>query len=279
MYRVVKKIKLTDAVTRMSVEAPLIAEKRKPGQFMILRSHEDGERIPLTIVDSDTEKGTVDIIFQVAGRSTREFDNLEEGDAFTDVAGPLGCATHIEKFGRVVCIGGGIGTAPILPITKAMKEKGNHVTSIVGARTEELLILLDEMEEASDRIFITTDDGSKGHKGFVTDLLKQILDAGEADLVVAIGPAIMMKFISDLTRKYGVKTIVSLNTIMIDGTGMCGGCRVTVGSEVKFTCVDGPEFDGHLVDFDELMQRQGMYKSIERDHICRLEKSLTGGKS
>ncbi|MFC1479146.1 sulfide/dihydroorotate dehydrogenase-like FAD/NAD-binding protein [Planctomycetota bacterium] len=271
MYEIVTKRKLSDEVIFMSIHAPRIARKRKAGQFIILRAHEEGERIPLTLVGSDPEKGTIDIIYQVVGRSTMEFSNLSEGDAFSDVVGPLGHPTEIENYGTVVCVGGGIGTAPILPITKALKEKGNTIYSIVGARNEELLILADEMEKISDKFFVTTDDGSKGHKGFVTDILKDLMENETIDIIFAIGPPIMLKFLSILTKEYGVKTIVSLNAIMVDGTGMCGGCRVTVGGETKFTCVDGPEFDGHEVDYDELLKRLTIYTDHEQHAKCRLK--------
>ncbi len=272
MYEVVHKKRLTDDVTFMSIKAPRIAKKRRAGQFIILRAHDEGERIPLTIVDSDPEKGTIDIIFQVVGSSTQYFNTLEEGDSFSDVVGPLGHPTEIENLGTVVCVGGGIGAAPIFPITKALKEAGNKVYGIVGARTEELLILTDKIEKLCAEFFITTDDGSKGRKGFVTDVLKELMERETINAVFAIGPPIMMKFLAKLTKEYGVKTIVSLNSIMIDGTGMCGGCRVTVGGRTKYTCVDGPEFDGHEVDFDELMMRLSMYKGHE-DHQCRLKEA------
>jgi len=276
MYEIVHKENLSDEVVFMKVKAPLIARKRKAGQFVILRSNEEGERIPLTIVDSDPENGTISIIFQVVGRSTMEFSRLSEGDSFNDIVGPLGHPTEIKNYGTAVCVGGGIGTAPIFPITKALKEAGNTIYSIVGARTEKLLVLTDTMEALSDKFFITTDDGSKGHKGFVTDILKDLLENDHVDIVFAIGPAIMMKFLSGLTKEYGVKTMVSLNAIMVDGTGMCGGCRVTVGNETKFTCVDGPEFDGHKVDYDELLKRLGMYKSQEERAKCRYKEENNG---
>lgn len=273
VFSIKKKTKLSPDVTFMSIEAPRIARKRQAGQFIMLRAHEEGERIPLTMVGGNPAEGTIDIIFQVVGVSTHEFDKLEEGDAFCDVVGPLGHPTEVEYFGTVVCVGGGIGTAPILPITRALKDAGNKVISIVGARNADLIILADEMAAASDECHLTTDDGSKGRKGFVTDVLKELLQAGKVDVVFAIGPPIMMKFVSRLTREFGVKTVVSLNAIMIDGTGMCGGCRVTVGGETKFTCVDGPEFDGHAVDFDELMMRLAMYKEQEHAASCRLKAS------
>lgn len=278
MYNIVKKERLSDDVTRMSIKALRIAKKRKAGQFIILRSSEDGERIPLTMVDGNAEEGTIDIIFQVVGRSTREFDQLEVGDSFCDVVGPLGCPTEVEDYGNVVCVGGGIGTAPIYPITKALKEKGNTIYSIVGARTQELLILSKEIEELSDSFYVTTDDGSKGHKGFVTDVLKDILDNRKIDIVFAIGPVPMMKFVCALTKQYEVRTMVSLNAIMIDGTGMCGGCRVSIGGHTKFTCVDGPEFDGHEVDFDELMKRLSIYTRHERESDCKLEEQIKENK-
>lgn len=278
MYEIIKKKQLSDEVFFMSINAPRIARKRKAGQFIILRSHEEGERIPLTIAGSDPEQGTLDIIFQAVGASTGEFAEMSEGDSFSDIVGPLGKPTEIQCYGTAVCVGGGIGTAPILPIAKALKEKGNTLYSIVGARTENLLILTDEMEILSDKFFITTDDGSKGHKGFVTDILRKLIEQENIDIVFAIGPPIMLKFLSGITKEYGIRTVVSLNAIMVDGTGMCGGCRVTVGDEVKFTCVDGPEFDGHSVDYDELMKRLSMYKEYENNSArCRLKKEAEHG--
>ncbi|MFH1706779.1 MAG: sulfide/dihydroorotate dehydrogenase-like FAD/NAD-binding protein [Planctomycetota bacterium] len=274
MFEITARKKLTDEVTFMSIRAPRIAAKRKAGQFIMLRAHEDGERIPLTMVGGDVTAGTINIIYQVVGRSTREFDRLKVGDSFLDVVGPLGHATEIDNFGTVVCVGGGIGTAPIYPIACALKAKGNRLISIVGARSSRLLILAEEMKALSDECHITTDDGSVGRKGFVTDVLKEVLGREKVGVVFAIGPAIMMKFVCNLTKTFNTRTIVSLNAIMIDGTGMCGGCRVTVGNETRFTCVDGPEFDGHAVNFDELMKRLTMYTCQEKESVCRLEQAV-----
>jgi ferredoxin--NADP+ reductase len=242
----------------------MIARKAKPGQFVILKANETGERIPLTMAETDPDKGTITVIYMVVGKSTALFKTLSVGDGYQDVIGPLGKPTEVEKFGNVVCVGGGTGIAVLHPITRALKEIGNHVTSIIGARSKDLLILEDKMKAISHELLITTDDGSYGRKGFVTDALKDVLDKGDTQLVVAIGPVPMMKFVSKLTREYGVKTIVSLNPIMVDGTGMCGGCRVTVGDQTKFACVDGPEFDGHEVDYDELMLRLQAYCEDEK---------------
>lgn len=275
MFQITEKIKLNEAVTRMDVLAPAIARKAEPGQFIILRVHDDGERIPLTIADFDRETGTVTIIFQVVGKTTRLLNDLEKGDQILDFVGPLGVPTHLDGYRRVAVIGGGLGSAIAYPQAKKLHQMGARVDIIAGFRNKELIILEDEMRAASSRLFITTDDGSNGRKGFVTDMLKALLDEGnQYDLVIAIGPLIMMKFVSNLTRPYGIKTIVSMNPVMVDGTGMCGGCRVTVGGETKFACVDGPDFDGHLVDFDEAMRRQQIYKNDEKAsdeiHRCRL---------
>jgi ferredoxin--NADP+ reductase len=252
--------------------APRIARKRKAGQFLVLRRGENGERIPLTIVDSDPAEGSVTIIFQVVGKSTLEFSRLSAGDSYTDVVGPLGKATHIEKFGTVVGIGGGIGAAPLLPIATSIKEAGNRLLSIVGARTEELLILEKEMRAISDEIVVTTDDGSYAKKGFVTTALQEMIDRGEKiDLCIAIGPVPMMRAVAEVTRPPRIQTVVSLNPIMVDATGMCGACRVTVGGTTKFVCVDGPEFDGHLVDFKELVMRNRAYLKEEKAAMERFE--------
>jgi ferredoxin--NADP+ reductase len=246
------------------IESPRIAQKAKPGQFVILQVDEKGERIPLTMADTNPDKGTITIIYMVVGKSTAAFKDLKVSDEFYAVIGPLGKATHIEKRGKVVCVGGGTGIAVLYPITRALKKIGNHVTTIVGSRSQDLLILEDEMEEASDSFNICTDDGSKGHHGFVTDVLKDVLEKEDIDLVVAIGPIPMMKFVCDITRERDVETLVSLNPIMVDGTGMCGCCRVTVNGTTKFACVDGPEFDGHNVDFDELGKRLQSYIDDEK---------------
>ncbi len=275
MFQITEKKTLNATVTRMDVLAPAIARKAEPGQFIILRVHEDGERIPLTIADFDRDIGTVTIIFQVVGKTTRLLNELEIGDSILDFVGPLGVPTHLDGYRRVAVIGGGLGSAIAYPQAKKLHQMGAQVDIIAGFRNKDLIILENEMRAASDRLFITTDDGSNGRKGFVTDMLKSLLDDGNAyDLVIAIGPLIMMKFVSNLTRPYGIKTIVSMNPVMVDGTGMCGGCRVTVGGETKFACVDGPDFDGHLVDFDEAMRRQQMYKNNEKTSdeacVCRL---------
>jgi ferredoxin--NADP+ reductase len=252
--------------------APRVAKKRKAGQFLVLRRAEDGERIPLTIVSSDAAEGSVTIIFQAVGKSTTEFARMKTGDAYLDVVGPLGLATHIEKFGTVVGIGGGIGTAPLLPIATAIKEAGNRLLSIVGARTKDLLILEDEMRAVSDEIVVTTDDGSYAKKGFVTTALQEFIDRGEKiGLCIGIGPVPMMRAVAEVTRPHGIKTMVSLNPIMVDATGMCGACRVTVGGTTKFVCVDGPEFDGHQVDFKELVMRNRAYLREEKTAMERIE--------
>lgn len=243
---------------------PRIAAKARPGQFLILKSHEDGERIPLTMADADPERGTVTVVFMVVGASTRLFSRLAEGDAYQDVIGPLGQPTHIVPGRNVVCVGGGTGVAVLHPIARAMKEAACRVTSIIGARSRDMLILEEHMRRVSHELHVCTDDGTYGRKGFVTGVLQEMLVAGGIDQVVAIGPVPMMKFVSQMTREFGVPTMVSLNPIMVDGTGMCGGCRVTVGGETRFGCVDGPEFDGHLVDFDGLMLRQRAYVDQER---------------
>ena len=257
------------------IEAPRIAAKARPGQFLILKVDETGERIPLTMADTDPDKGTVTIIYQVVGKSTALFASLQVGDGFQDVIGPLGQPTHLEKVGTVVCVGGGTGVAVLHPITRGLQQAGNKIISIIGARTKDLLILEDQMAAASDELHVCTDDGSYGHHGFVTEVLKKVLDQGDVKLAVTIGPVPMMKFCCKLTEQYGVHTMVSLNPIMIDGTGMCGGCRVQVGGETRFACVDGPEFDGHKVDFEVLMMRLQAYREEEQqshaEHQCRLQ--------
>ena len=273
--KVLRKELLSEGVYRFDVDAPRLAKKTQPGQFIILRVNEEGERIPLTVADFDREKGVITIIFQVVGASTELLASLKEGDEILDFVGPLGKKSEIEPgLGTVVCIGGGIGVAPVYPIARGMKEAGNKVISIIGARSKDILILEKEMRAASDETIVTTDDGSYGVKGFVTTALAQLVERGEKiDLVYAIGPVVMMKSVADATRPLGLKTIVSLNPIMVDGTGMCGGCRVQVGDETKFACVDGPEFDAHLVDFAGLRERQAMYRDQEaegKDHICRI---------
>ncbi len=254
------------------IEAPRISRKAKPGQFVILQADETGERIPLTMADTDPDKGTITIIYMVIGKSTARFKDLNVGDEYFALIGPLGKPTHIEKFGNVVCVGGGTGIAVLHPITRALKAAGNHVTTILGSRSYDLLIMEEKMAAASSELHICTDDGSKGHHGFVTDVLKDTLEKNDIDLVVAIGPIPMMKFCSLITKEKNVKTFVSLNPIMVDGTGMCGCCRVSVGGKTKFACVDGPEFDGHQVDFDELAKRLASYLEDERTSLQAYEK-------
>jgi len=276
MYRIVKKKVLNPTVTMMEIEAPAVARKAEPGQFIILRVDEDGERIPLTIAAYDREKGTVSIIFQIVGSTTEKLNHKEEGEYLQDFVGPLGKATETEGLKRVAVVGGGVGTAIAYPVAKKLHDVGCHVDLIVGFRNKDLIILKDEFEAASTNLIIGTDDGSYGKKALVTDLLKEMIDGGaEYDEVIAIGPVIMMKFVCALTKQYGIKTVVSMNPVMVDGTGMCGGCRLTVGGETKFACVDGPEFDGHLVDFDEAMSRGAMYREFEihkREETCNLFK-------
>ncbi|MCP3943986.1 MAG: sulfide/dihydroorotate dehydrogenase-like FAD/NAD-binding protein [Desulfobacteraceae bacterium] len=246
------------------IEAPRISRKAKPGQFVILQANETGERIPLTMADTNPEKGTITIIYMVVGKSTAIFKDLQVGDSYYALIGPLGAPTHVEKVGKVICVGGGTGIAVLHPIARALKEAGNEVTTILGSRSYDLLIMEEKMRNASDQFHICTDDGSKGHHGFVTDVLRQVLEKDDIAMVVAIGPIPMMKFCSLITKEKGVKTLVSLNPIMVDGTGMCGCCRVTVGKETKFACVDGPEFDAHKVDFDELAKRLASYLDDEK---------------
>lgn len=278
MHRIVRRDQLSADVYLMRIEAPLVAQERRPGQFVILQlDNEYGERIPLTIADADAADGTITIIFQAVGKTTRLLAGLAEGACVPSVLGPLGKPTHIEKFGTVVCVGGGIGVAPLHPIAKGMKEAGNRLIVIMGARRRDLLILEEPMRAMADEFIVVTDDGSQGRKGLVTDPLKEVCARDpKPDLAVAIGPPIMMKFCAEATRPFGVPTVVSLNTVMVDGTGMCGGCRVTVGNRVEFTCVDGPEFDGHLVDFDNLMTRLKAYKHHEDKarHTCNLDSQV-----
>ncbi len=265
MFKIVRKEEMAGGTVILNeIEAPLIARKAKPGQFVILKANETGERIPLTMAETDADRGTITIIYMVVGKSTALFRDLAVGDGYQDVIGPLGKPTHLSKVGKVVCVGGGTGIAVLHPITRGLKEIGNEVTCIIGARSKDLLILEDQMRSASHDLRICTDDGSYGHKGFVTDVLKEILEQGDIKQVVAIGPVPMMKFVSQMTKTYNVPTLVSLNPIMVDGTGMCGGCRVSVGGETKFACVDGPEFDGHKVDYDELMLRLQAYCEEEK---------------
>lgn len=264
MNKILEKRHFSEKVVQLVVEAPMIARARKPGHFVIVICNGKGERIPLTISDADAERGTVTLVVQAVGDSTREICAKEPGEYLHDVVGPLGKATHIERFGTVVCCGGGVGVAPLLPIIKAMKEAGNRVISVLAARTRDLIILEEQVREHSDEVIVMTDDGSYGNKGLVTEGVESVINREKVDMAVAIGPAVMMKFVSKLTEKYNVPTIASLNTIMVDGTGMCGACRVSVGGRTRFTCVDGPEFDAHQVDFDEAMRRQGMYRTQEQ---------------
>lgn len=281
MYKILGKQKLTADIDRFEVEAPLIARKAAAGQFVMVRIDEQGERIPLTIADFDQEKGIISLVSMIAGKSTDMFSRMEQGESLADVVGPLGKPSEIEKFGNVVCVGGGVGIAPIMPIARALKQAGNYIVSIIGARNSDGLILEKEMGQISDQLYICTDDGSKGFGGFVSDFLDKFLEGDQlkVDRVVAIGPAPMMAAVSKVTKPYGIKTIVSLNSIMVDGTGMCGACRVEVGKKTKFVCVDGPEFDGHQVDFDLLFARQKMYCDQEQEayqgyqHECRCKQN------
>lgn len=276
MYKIVTKRVLNEQVVLMEIEAPFIAKKAQAGQFIIFRLDEKSERIPLTIADYDREKGTVTIIFQTIGGTTKRLSELNVGNSILDFVGPLGVATHFgEEVKKVAVIGGGVGCAIAYPQAKMLHNKGVQVDLIAGFRSKDIVILEDEMKAVSTNLFITTDDGTYGTKGFVTNVLKDLIDSGNNyDAVVAIGPVPMMKFVCEVTKPYGIKTLVSLNPIMVDGTGMCGGCRVTVDGKIKYACVDGPDFDGHKVDFDELINRNSSYKTDEKDHVCR----LTGGQ-
>ncbi len=276
MNKIIKKEILNKTVIKMVIDAPLIAAKAEPGQFIILRVGNDGERMPLTIADYNREDGTVTIIFQIVGATTKKLNTLDEGDFITDFVGPLGVPSHVNGLNKVAVVGGGVGCAIAYPIAKKLHSLGTEVHSVVGYRNKDLVILEEEFNDVSDTLFIMTDDGSYGTKGLVTLALKELIESGEKyDEVIAIGPLIMMKFVAALTKGYGIKTTVSMNPIMIDGTGMCGGCRLTVGGEIKFACVDGPDFDGHLVDFDEALERGSMYKNFERQahsDACNLYK-------
>jgi len=278
-HKIVSKKQLSEDVFTAEIEAPLIAQARKPGQFVIISiNNEYSERIPLTIADADPQRGTICLIWQRAGKTTSELADMQQGDEIANVTGPLGMPTHIDNFGTVVCVGGGIGNAPLLPIAKALKKAGNNVISILGARSKELIVLEDDFSNISDELIITTDDGSYGRKALVTEPLKEVCQRDKKpDLVVVIGPAIMMKFCCEVTRQFSIPTQVSLNTIMVDGTGMCGGCRVEFDGKPKFVCVDGPEFDGHKVDFDLMIKRLNAYKDQEqqayeryKEHKCKI---------
>jgi len=269
MYKILKKEVLSPTLKLFEIDAPKIAKKCQAGQFIILRIDEKGERIPLTIADFNRDKGTITLIFAEVGKSTQQLGRMEAGDSLVDFIGPLGCPSEIEKYGRVVCIGGGVGIAPVFPITRALKEAGNEVIGIAAARNKDLLFWLDEFKAQCSEFRVCTDDGSLGEKGLVTDILKKVIEEkGKIDYIIAIGPLPMMKFTAALTKPYGIKTMVSMNSIMVDGTGMCGACRLTVGTETKFACVDGPEFDGHLVDFNEAQRRSEIYKDEEQRAIA-----------
>jgi len=288
MYKILEREVLSDVTKLMVVEAPQVARKAMAGQFIIVLMHDSGERIPLTIADYSREAGTLTIIFQEVGKSTMEMGQMKVGDSFKGVVGPLGHPTEIENFGKVICVGGGVGIAPVYPIAKELKKAGNHVISIIGARTKDLLLWEDKMRAVSDELIVTTDDGSYGRKDLVTVPLKEILESqpGQIAKIWAIGPAIMMKFVSATTKPFGVPTIVSLNTVMVDGTGMCGGCRVVMDDGARFVCVDGPEFDAHRVDWNLLLSRMAFYRSEEQaavqawreGHKCNLERAVEGVK-
>ena len=271
MNKIISKEYFSANVVKFEVEAPLIAKSRKAGHFVMVKVGEKGERIPLTIADADLQKGTITLVVQKMGVSSSKLCALNEGEFITDMVGPLGKATHIENFGTVICACGGVGTAPMLPIVAALKKAGNKVISVIAARTRDLIILEDQMRQYYDELIVMTDDGSYGTKGLVTNGVEAVINREKVDLCVTIGPAIMMKFVSLLTKKYEVPTLASLNTIMVDGTGMCGACRVSVGGKTKFVCVDGPEFDAHLVDFDEMLMRLGGYKDIEREEMEKMQ--------
>ncbi|MGE4453751.1 MAG: sulfide/dihydroorotate dehydrogenase-like FAD/NAD-binding protein [Sphaerochaeta sp.] len=282
MNKILAKQQLSKEVFKMEIEAPEIAEARSPGQFIILQMGGDfGERIPLTIANADPVKGSITLIFQAVGETTHRLALLEPGEHIENLLGPLGKPTDIRQYGKVVCVGGGIGVAPLFPIVEGMKKAGNEVKVIMGARTKELLIMEEEMRDTADEVIVVTDDGSYGRKALVTEPLKELCETYKPDCVVIIGPPIMMKFAALTTKPYGIHTIVSLNTIMIDGTGMCGGCRVTIGGETKFVCVDGPEFDGHLVDWDNMLLRLGTYKEEESEahHRCHIGLHIKEGEA
>lgn len=272
MNKIVSKEFFSENVVKLEVEAPLIAKARKAGHFVIVRIGEKGERMPLTIAGADVEKGTITLVVQKIGVSSTKLCNLNVGDEITDLVGPLGKATHIDNFGTVVCAGGGVGVAPLMPIVEALKKAGNRVITVLAARTKDLIIMEERMRAFSDEVIIMTDDGSYGKQGLVTNGVEEVIQREKVDLCVTIGPAIMMKFVSLLTKKYDLPTIASLNTIMVDGTGMCGACRITVDGKTKFVCVDGPEFDAHQVDFDEMLTRMGAYKDSEKADMYKIGK-------
>ena len=276
MYKILRKKALNPTVTLMDIEAPRVAKKAEPGQFIILRTDSEGERIPLTIADYDREKGSITIIFQIVGATTEKLNHMNEGDCLADFVGPLGRATHTDGLKKVCVVGGGVGCAIAYPVAKKLHTLGCEVHTITGFRTKDLVILEEEFSKVSDKMLLMTDDGSAGNKGLVTEALKSLIEGGEEyDEVITIGPLVMMKFVCNLTKEYGIKTVASMNPIMIDGTGMCGGCRLSVGGKTVFACVDGPEFDGHLIDFDEAMARSDMYRGFERkkhEDTCNLFK-------
>ncbi|MEE0911870.1 MAG: sulfide/dihydroorotate dehydrogenase-like FAD/NAD-binding protein [Paludibacteraceae bacterium] len=272
MNKIVSKEFFSENVVKLEVEAPLIAKARKAGHFVIVRIGEKGERMPLTIAGADVEKGTITLVVQKIGVSSTKLCNLNVGDEITDLVGPLGKATHIDNFGTVVCAGGGVGVAPLMPIVEALKKAGNRVITVLAARTKDLIIMEEQMRAFSDEVIVMTDDGSYGKQGLVTNGVEEVIQREKVDLCVTIGPAIMMKFVSLLTKKYDLPTIASLNTIMVDGTGMCGACRITVDGKTKFVCVDGPEFDAHQVDFDEMLMRMGAYKDREKADMYKIGK-------
>ena len=278
MNKILVKERFSEKVYKLVVEAPLIARARKAGNFVIIRTDQEGERIPLTIATADKEKGTITLVVQAVGYSTIKLCNMNVGDSLADIVGPLGKPTDIQNFGTVVCAGGGVGVAPMLPIVETLKKAGNKVISVLAGRTKELIILEEQIREHSDEVIIMTDDGSYGNKGLVTEGIESVIKREKVDKCFAIGPAIMMKFVCLLTKKYGIPTDVSLNTIMVDGTGMCGACRITVGGKTKFVCIDGPEFDGHEVDFDEMLQRMGAYREAEQEEIKLLGEEEAEGR-
>ncbi len=271
MNKIISKEYFSDKVVKFEVEAPLVAKSRKAGHFVMVKVGEKGERIPLTIADADLKRGTITLVVQKMGVSSTKLCDLNEGDYITDLVGPLGKATHIQNYGTVICACGGVGTAPMMPIAAALKQAGNRVITVLAARTKDLIILEEQMQEYSDEVIVMTDDGSYRNKGLVTNGIEMVVNREKVDLCVTIGPAIMMKFVSLLTKKYEIPTMASLNTIMVDGTGMCGACRVSVGGKTKFVCVDGPEFDAHKVDFDEMLMRLGGYRDIEREEMEKME--------
>ena len=276
MYRIIHKKNVAPQVDAMEVEAPYIARHHQAGNFVVLRINEKGERIPLTIADSDSERGTITLLFQKIGKTTEQLGRLKAGKSIKDIAGPLGHATPVKEYGHCVLVGGGIGAATLFPILKALKEKGNRVSVILGARTRELLVWEDRFREYADDLLLTTDDGSSGRKGLVTDVLNEVIGRSQVDIVIAVGPIRMMQAVANLTRPKGVKTLVSLNPVMVEGTGMCGACRVTVGGRTKFACIEGPEFDAHEVDFEELANRLGFYRDQESQALNRYKKTCSG---